>query len=124
MNRVLLLILFCSLSVFAAQNIQTTLKKLDSECTKGNYESCEKLANIYDAADKVKYDPQKALKYWDKACNGGIADSCYSLGILYGEGTYGKNKVVIDEAKAANAFKKGCDVGHQDCCDQLKIVHP
>lgn len=124
MNRILFLSLLCSLSVFAAQNIQITLKKLDSECTKGIYESCAKIANIYDDADLVKYDPHKALKYWDKACNGGIGDSCYSLGILYDEGTHGKNKVVIDEAKAVSAFKKGCDVGNQNCCDQLKMVHP
>jgi TPR repeat protein len=115
-----IILLVIPLSLNAAENIQTKLKRLDAECEKGKVKSCSDIAYIYDAADLVKYDPHKSIKYWTKGCDGGIGDNCYSLAILYDEGTHGENKIVPDRVKAKEALVKGCKLKNEDCCSWLK----
>jgi hypothetical protein len=51
-----------------------------------------------------------------KACDGGDAAGCTSLGLLYSEG----EGVGKDTEKARQLLIKGCSMGDQTGCDQLK----
>jgi len=64
----------------------------------------------------VTQDYFKAATLYQKACDGGNADGCSSLGNLYRLG----NGVTQDAAKARGLLQKGCSSGSQWGCDRLK----
>jgi len=58
---------------------------------------------------------------WDKACQGGVAESCYNLGVAYYKG----NGVVQDFAKAVALYDKACQAGvAQGCAARDKLRKP
>ena len=60
-------------------------------------------------------DKQKTKKLWSKACDGGIMNGCYNLGLLYSNG----DGVRQDKQKAAKLYSKACDGGNMNACTNL-----
>ena len=52
----------------------------------------------------------------EKACEGGLADGCYNLGVAYLRGV----GVPTDKAKAKTLFDKSCKMGAKPACDALR----
>jgi beta-lactamase hcpA (cysteine-rich 28 kDaprotein) len=66
-----------------------------------------------------KGDYQKAGQLYQKACDGGNADGCYNLGLLYVSG----RGVKQDYQKAVKLFKKDCDSGNAEGCYNLGVSY-
>ena len=62
-----------------------------------------------------KGDYQKAAELWQKACDGGDAEGCSNLGLLYKNG----QGVKQDYQKAAQLYQKACDSGEAKGCFNL-----
>ena len=70
-----------------------------------------------EAYDKGDY--QKAVQLYQKACDGGEARGCFSLGFLYQNG----QGVKQDYQKAAELYQKACDGGHAVGCSILGVLY-
>jgi len=62
---------------------------------------------------------QKAAKLYTKACDGGIMEGCYNLGVLYSNG----DGVRQDKQKAVKLYSKACDSGIMEGCFNLGILY-
>ncbi len=71
---------------------------------------------MYAVGQGVPRDLAKAAHLYQKACDGGYAASCYSLGSLYDEG----RGVPRDETAAAQLYQKACAGGSEQACSSLK----
>ena len=60
-----------------------------------------------------KGDYQKAAQLYQKTCDSGIAEGCYNLGLLYGNG----QGVRQNFSTAKQYYGKACDLGLQLGCD-------
>ena len=60
-----------------------------------------------------KGDYQKAAQLYQKACDGGDAEGCYNLGVLYADG----QGVRQNFSTAKQYYGKACDLGLQLGCD-------
>ena len=59
------------------------------------------------------------MKYSTKACDGGIAEACFNLGISY----YAGDGCRQNDSKAKEFFGKACDGGHADGCKEYAIMN-
>ena len=71
---------------------------------------------MYAVGQGVPRDAVKAGQFYQKACDGGYAAGCYSLGSLYDEG----RGVPQDAATAAQLYQKACAGGIAQACKSLK----
>ncbi len=60
----------------------------------------------------VLQDGDQAIKWLDKAADKNIATAHYALGVLYRDGTPGRNPVNQDKSKAALHFSKAAQLGY------------
>jgi TPR repeat protein len=88
----------------------------------GNIQRGFDIGYINDKADLVKYNPHKVAYYFDKACIGGNTIACYNVGVLYSEGSYGKNGLKADIEKSRKAYTIGCNLGDLESCGALKFL--
>ena len=84
------------------------------ECQQNNYSSCNSLGYMYRDGKGVTKDYGKAMKLYEKACDGGIARGCDNLGYMY---RHGKG-VTKDRRKAKKLYKKACDLGYTEACNK------
>ncbi len=65
--------------------------------------------------------PKVAMRYFDAACNNGVLDACYDLGVLYEEG----EAVPKDQAKAKALYEKACQAKKSDgmACNNLAVMY-
>jgi TPR repeat protein len=78
------------------------------ECEGGKAESCYALAEHYSSEGKGEDpDGRRAAALFDKACEGGYAQGCHNVGVLYQRGE-GVDK---DERRAAELYDKACRGG-------------
>lgn len=108
-------------SVFAAQP-HTELEKLTRQCNAKNADACREVARIYSWGEKVKEDRDKAIVFFQKACNLGHAEGCYRLGRF--ADTKRSNSKTSREGEiygkqALNAYKKSCELGDANGCAYL-----
>ncbi len=75
------------------------------------------MGGVFEDADKLYEDGDypKAIKMWQRSCDGGDTRSCYRLGNLY---RFGRN-VTQNYQKAANFYQKACDDGDMTGCYEL-----
>jgi TPR repeat protein len=71
-------------------------------CDDGWQRGCGGLAECYKAGQGVAADKMQAIRYFERACRGGIAASCYSLSGMY--------RALNDEALAARRLQRACDL--------------
>lgn len=101
------------------KNLDLAEKYLQQSCDAGHNKWCGWLGQLsYD-----KNDHFKAFESYSKACNGGDAVACRSVGHLYenGQGTR------LDIVKASDLYGKACDMKDQAGCEnygRLKSPQP
>lgn len=97
--------------VSASREPPPEIKQLAAECEQNKYASCTALGHWYsrhqDAASQ-----SRAAELYERACNGGDAEGCYSRGLAY---EYNAK----DEARAAEFYRRACDMGSPDGCRSL-----
>ena len=82
--------------------------------------ACADLGKIYqNGLEGEMVDYEKALKFNQKACDGGVLAACANLGLMHasGQGT--------DEnfAKAAELFERVCAGGEKFACSNLCVMY-
>ncbi len=82
--------------------------------------ACADLGKIYqNGLEGEVVDYEKALKFNQKACDGGVLAACANLGLMHasGQGT--------DEnfAKAAELFERVCAGAGKFACSNLGVMH-
>jgi hypothetical protein len=74
---------------------------------------------LYEVGGGVDQDESRASALFDRACSGGVARGCNSLGILYQEG----RGVRMDEQRAAGLYEKSCTAGYTTACTNLGLLY-
>ena len=64
-------------------------------------------------------DLPRAFSLYEKACDGGFAPACYSMGYMAETG----QGVGVDFARAALVYERGCDGGDRKACSGLGFLH-
>jgi serine/threonine protein kinase len=85
-------------------------------CNGGIMKACSILASDYETGTGVEQDDNMMRQLYQKACDGGHADSCLYLGNLYYKGDNGAYK---DITLAHELYLKGCKYGDALTCYQL-----
>lgn len=71
--------------------------------------------------NKYPTDPNQALKYFQKSCDGGLKNGCFNLSGLY---LQGKGTVKKDMKKAMEYSVKSCELGHPwGCANASRMYH-
>jgi len=73
--------------------------------------SCFKLGRLLLAGRGVEANDAKAMARFEQACNSGISQGCYHLGMMLLEGTVKK-----DPPRAMACFDKACTEGDAESC--------
>jgi TonB family protein len=95
-------------------------------CDGSDAVGCARAGDVLTAVDTINGHPSlsplfnqaQAAPFLVKGCDGGVAESCRGLGLLY-EGGFG---VPGDRQKGAMLLQKGCSLGEQLSCDTLSRV--
>ncbi|MDR0468035.1 MAG: sel1 repeat family protein [Campylobacteraceae bacterium] len=116
-------IMFCCFGLFIVGCEQKECSDIicfEKKCNNKNFKSCEYLGNIYSLGELgIRQDYAKAVEYFTKACDGGVARSCGSLGVSYLNG----QGVRQDYAKALNILNKACDKDDAVSCFGVGILY-
>ena len=142
MKKIILALAFLSSFMFAEEvkelTDEETISEMEKVCESGKdftnengtakYEEvCATLGILYEnipgSSDNLgikmpKQDLAKAFKFYKKACDGGYASSCFSLGDFYFHGKL----VAKDKKKALEFFKKACDMGDKESCTLAAVM--
>ncbi|CAH2310854.1 cytochrome c oxidase assembly factor 7 [Pelobates cultripes] len=87
-------------------------------CNKGGKKSIDSCHNVglllHDGrVNDEKPDPVLARDYYEKACEGSFAASCFNLSAIYLQGDTG---IAQDMSRALHYSEKACDLGHTWAC--------
>ena len=102
---------------------QKAAQLCQKDCDEENAFSCGILGSLYAEGKGLRQDYQKAVHFYQKACDGGEAKKkgggCYNLGFLYinGQGI-GQNF-----STAKEYYGKACDLGLQLGCDDYRKLN-
>jgi TPR repeat protein len=90
--------------------------RVNSECEQKNFNSCNRLGQMYSSGFGVPKDAKSAVAAYQKSCDGGVTFACdYLAGAYeYGDG------VAKDEAKAESIYRKTCDSGRYSACTHVE----
>jgi uncharacterized protein len=90
---------------------------------------CSSIASAQDKAALSDYDKgvtafdngqfEEARVLYTKACDGGIAEGCYNLGVMHAKGRGG----AVDDAQARVLYAKACNGGIAAGCYNSGVVH-
>ena len=97
-----------------AQPTAKDVQRWESGCARGDALLCAAAGDSYRLANikGVRQDKFKAVELYTKACDGGNADGCTNLGVMYvnGEG------VKLDKKRALALYGKACDLKNEQGC--------
>ena len=85
------------------------------QCARGDAGSCNNLGTMYAVGNGVEPAPERALTFYQKACDADLALACANLGSAYSYGT----GVPKDRGRAAAAYEKACQKGLALGCSNL-----
>ena len=112
-------------NLYARGNYTDAAKFYEAGCNigykKNSHEAtnCFNLGLLYRKGQGVKQNDAQAAKFFEQACNGGVADGCYNLGASYYNGQ-GKRQ---NFSTAKEYYGKACDLGDQGGCDEYKKLN-
>ncbi len=91
--------------------------RLDAQCVAGNVTVCTQLGDMYANGRGVTKDLGRAARAYERACNGGAADVCATLGEIV-EQTDAEG----GPPQAEKLFTRACDIGSSRGCWRLGLV--
>jgi len=86
---------------------------LQQRCDANDLAACTSLSAVYAS----RHDRSRALPLANKACDGGVLEGCYNLGLLY------MTEPPADDAKAVALFQRACEGGVPQACHDLGISY-
>lgn len=96
------------------------VKELENKCEKGeSIVPCDLAAEAYFYGEGAKKDYSKALKFFKKACDGGLYNACFNLGAMHEEG-YG---VKSDVKTAMKFYELSCEGEFGEACEALAQIY-
>jgi uncharacterized protein len=98
-----------------------TVEVCTRECEGGSPHACVELGSKYDSGDGVPTDPERALSYYRKACDGGAGDGCELAAATIQD----KDKAGAEALyrRAFELYRAGCDAGDGEACGDLGVVY-
>lgn len=94
------------------------LNPLEDSCEKGGLASCLEVGHMHLSGEAyLKVDEAEASKYFQKACDGNLADACATLGWVF---DYSK-QTPRNPAKAVANYQKACTGKYAYGCQMLGI---
>jgi TPR repeat protein len=91
-------------------------------CDRGYTPACHTLGELHrkgDFAGGVAKDPAEAERLLGLACDGGIAESCFDLGLFHDRG----EGVTKDATRAVARYRQACDLGSAVGCNNLGVAY-
>ena len=131
MFRYVMVLLVGALPVVAAAqsqfnpDYQGRLRANETDCRNGVAEACRRLGGWYGMGRMEVMgvrDDAKSAAWYERGCALGDAQSCSSLGSLYGAETdafTGERNAMRDPARARVFYQKACDAGHESSCQAI-----
>lgn len=93
-------------------DIAGAARAYDRGCSLGRGMACWNLSQMYFKGKDLPQDSKKGVSLLLKACQGGSADECNDLAIVYTRGQYG---IAVDLEIAYRANKRACELDKDYC---------
>ncbi|HHH54898.1 MAG TPA: sel1 repeat family protein, partial [Bacteroidetes bacterium] len=136
---------------FMKPNEALSLKYFMKTCELAPY-TCEKIATAYETGNKLKKNIDNAIKFYEKACDNNLTQSCSKLGRIHLENQNyktalpflikaceskedwsctqvakvyenGNKEVLKDKEKSVLFYDKACDFGSRTSCKNLALKY-
>jgi len=101
---------------YKQKNYAQAAPLFDQACTEGRSKSCGYLAHMNAHAEGFRQGESLTEARYSWACDGGDANACNNLGVMYDSG---KEGVAQDYSQAAALFSRACDSGSAAGCADL-----
>ena len=73
---------------------------------------------MYEKGQGVAADLVRAREFYEKACDGALAQGCFNLGLSYERGA-----APASDEEIIAPFQRACDLGHPPACTRLANVY-
>jgi hypothetical protein len=110
----------CSRMAPAGKESPLDTATLEVACNLGRYPACVSLGTNYLRGNGVVKDNARALSLFQRSCDGGNAEGCALLGLMYQMGWGGVPK---DVAHAQKLYRASCDGGGVIGCYNLGALY-
>ena len=101
------------LKAYADSNFTEALSKFEAGCAANDARSCLKAGAIYQLDKTDTPDSNKALEFYNKACQGGEKEGCSAAGGIYLDN---------DPQKARELFNKACEQNDGYSCGMIGSI--
>ena len=101
------------LKAYADSNFTEALSKFEAGCAANDARSCAKAGAIYQLGKTDVPDSNKALEFYNKACQGGEKEGCSAAGGIYLDN---------DPQKAREFFNKACEQNDGYSCAMMGSI--
>lgn len=101
------------LNAYAGSNFKEALAKFEADCAANDARSCLKAGAIYQLGKTATPDLDKALEYYNKACQGGEKEGCTAAGGIY---------LNSDPQKVRELFNKACEQNDGYSCGMIGSI--
>ena len=101
------------LKAYADSNFTEALSKFEAGCAANDARSCAKAGAIYQLGKTDVPDSNKALEFYNKACQGGEKEGCSAAGGIYLDN---------DPQKARELFNKACEQNDGYSCAMMGSI--
>ncbi|GBC62855.1 sel1 repeat family protein [Desulfonema ishimotonii] len=102
-------------SEYSNGNFEKAFELFFKAAEDGNESAMDRIASIYESAEGVDYDYDKAIYWYQKAVDAGSITSLYNLGVSY--------RAKGDVSQAKYWFEKALDAGDLDAALELGKLH-
>jgi TPR repeat protein len=93
------------------------LQVLTQACTLQDPNGCHELGVLHQYGRGVAPSAVRAAELYERACAGGVSNSCHALSEFYRRGA---NGILTDEARAAIYASQACSAGYKADCKAAK----
>ena len=101
------------LKAYADSNFTEALSKFEAGCAANDARSCVIAGAIYQVGKTDVPDSNKALEFYNKACQGGEKEGCSAAGGIYLDN---------DPQKARELFNKACELNDGYSCAMMGSI--
>ena len=98
------------LKAYGSSNFKEALAKFEAGCAENDAKSCVKTGAIYQLGKTATPDLDKALEYYNKACQSSEKEGCSAAGGIY---------LKSEPQKAKELFNKACELNDGYSCAML-----
>ena len=98
------------LKAYGSSNFKEALAKFEAGCAENDAKSCVKTGAVYQLGKTATPDIDKALEYYNKACQSGEKEGCSAAGGIY---------LKSEPQKARELFNKACELNDGYSCAMM-----